>query len=806
MIEFRKNACALVLTAAACLAVLPAPAQEQIETGGRARQQYDFAHGLLQREFFDLAEQEFRDFLETYPEHELAPRAALSLVRCLRAQKSIDGALQVIGLMTRQWPDNELTARAVLIQGDILFARERYDQAADAFRSLTGHDNTRIRETALYFLAESYVRTDRTDDALPLFQRLAAETFDQTHVYRPYAAFVLASAHEKQGHADQADAFYRRLSEDRQGIPPHLREEALYRRGEIAFLHDRYEAAIEFYEHLLRDFPEGRFAREAAKRRVWAHLSLGLHEAAARLAVAWRQAYGDIHDPEFDYVHASAMLALDRFTAAETLFARVAAAHETGETQRRLAAYQRVYCLLRTERFEDALRVGEDFLARYPGAPETADVAYFAGTAACRLDRCQHAVPLLQRALDAYVGDWQHLHNARLALARALHETGQAAQAAQLYLDVAETETGERRTEFLLEAADLLETSDRAEAAATYRQAIAQTDDPKLLQTAAIRLARIQLTQRDYQAAADTLMELLDDDAQLENPAAVQLLVGFAFLQQGELERAESMLREALQNSRSREMTAGIQYYLVAVLFRQERTDEALAQFAAVLDYPPELRPDLDPELLLELETVYFNRHNYELSARIARILADSSDPAVAFLAGQRLSRTMMATARLEDARDLLEQLRQTAASMSDDQLAALEAPEAQILSRLGEVYLSMGQADRAVRMFDQALTADALPMTDMTRAHWGLAAVFLEEERLERALRHAIAAFVTGNDPVYTPRSMLIAIRVLVAQNKLREAAQTWQELRTRFPAYAEKQKQLDVIEQLRDEQLQRP
>ena len=89
----------------------------------------------------------------------------------------------------------------------------------------------------------------------------------------------------------------------------------------------------------------------------------------------------------------------------------------------------------------------------------------------------------------------------------------------------------------------------------------------------------------------------------------------------------------------------------------------------------------------------------------------------------------------------------------------------------------------------DDAPKHDGVDRESAVRARWGLAKILKSEGRVKRALRYAVEAFVLvlGDDPVYTPRAMLIALEIYVTQGSMADAWTTWRELQARFAAFAE-------------------
>jgi tetratricopeptide (TPR) repeat protein len=774
------------------------------ESSPAAAKQFRFAEGLLARNFHDLAAAEFEKFLEQYPDHPDAPRAGLCLVKCFEADDRPEAALRAAATFLGRWPEHEVAGRLRLIQGDILLRTGQPAQAAVSFQALTANSDPAIGEAAQYFLAQSLVQQQRVTDAIAVYEKLALEPFEAERPYRPYAAFALATVLQKQGASERADRFYALLTAERNGVPPALQEESLYRRGENAFQQKRYDNAISFYTQLLAKFEGGTFARQARKRRIWVYVMTRDYAQATSLAAAWRKRYPDAADPEMDYIQGIALMGAESFQAALTFFAGILNHADTTAQYRRLAAYQQVYCLLRLQRQREAVTAASRFLESYPGAPQVADVYYFQASALIALKDNENAIPTLHKALDAAPTDWKHAFDSKLKLARLLAETEQYSAAASVYRKLASTASDVEAAYFLATASDWeVRAGNTAIAIADLRNLLPALDPAsEAAGKTALKLAALQSEAGDYQAARKTVEPFLD-----ASPATLRaqffFILGYTFYREENYAAAEAQFRKTLAVEGQDRRRAEALHFLIISLLEQQKTADAMEIFPQLLHLPAAERPELSDQLLLRLQDLYFNRNQYELSAEICQKLIGSSDREAAHQATLRLARIMIARNQVAEARKQLialqkEILANQLSPAANEDVMAQQEKLAALESLLGETYLITGDNDQAVRAFIKALAGGQADVLAGARANWGMATVLKAEGRLEEALNHAVKAFVLADVPLYTPRAMLLAIEILQALERNNEARTTWQELQKRYPVFAEQSRTNAVIKTL--------
>ena len=756
---------------------VPAPAPEEL---------YRLAEGLLSRDFHDLARQEFQRFLECYPEHALAPQAMLGLAESRRAEGKTTEALDVLDNFRRRWPNHEKAAAAALLKGEVLLEQGRTADAEAYFRELQANGPTAAREAAAYSLAREWVRQDKLPAARDAFAKLAALPLDPACPFRAHALFGLAAIAQKQGDLEAAAVAYRKLA-DEPKVPPALREESLYRLGELAFWRGDYAAATAAYGRQLTEHPNGPLAVAAAKRRAWAEFNRGDHAAALAAVQVWRTRFGDADDPEMAYLNAAALAGAGRLPEAlDAIHALLTNTALTGDF-RRLTRYQEAWCLWRLERFPETVSCTRAFLTDFAGAPETADIRFFLGDSLLRQNDATGGLAELRAAVTAAGPGWPFAPLAAERLAGNLAAAGQTAAAAAAFRDLARKAAPAKRPELLLRAGQLARRAGDAEAAIADLQQVRRDypADVAASRAAALELVELYAETRRYPQAEALLQELQKQGG--GDPAALRVFAGFLRVAREDYAGAEQQLRALLAEPGLPPAAAGAsRFYLAVALLEQHRDPEALELFAALLQAPENARPVFSDTLLLRLEQTFFDHGRDADSEMICRLLlARGAGREAAVSARLRLARLLVARQQVAAADQAVEALLALpAAAPGQPGLTPAQRAEALVLG--GELDLLANRRDRSVTRFQDCLRLPESRGEPATRARIGLAELFRAEKHPDQALQQAVSAFVLGDDPRYTPKAMLLAAVILLEQHKTAEAATTWSELEQRYPAFA--------------------
>ena len=774
------------------------PRATAAEAGRDIPRQYQFAKGLWDRELYKMAAKEFARFAAENPGHELADRARYYHVQSLVRHGEPEAALNIIRQIRKTDADYEYADRLTLLAGELHLKRQNATGAVQEFQRLIRHQDPGIRETAIYYLGEAYALADKRGNAAAMYTRLAAKPIDENHPFRAYGAFALAGIYREVEQFDKAAAQYERLAGNA-SVPARLREEALFQAGVLAESQSQNELAAKHFAALREDFPGGRYSKLAMLREMRMRLLVGQTARVAELAQEWREAYDGQQTAQVNYLHGLALQNAGRYREAAALFREAAAAPDAGPYERP-ARYQLCNALLQAEDFKELITACIEFLDAFPESKQRADVMYFAAIAYRQTGDMEKAKVRLEQALEA-TGDspWENRDTVKALLADVHAQTGTPLKAAVMYDELAEGSQGTEAVEFTLEAADLYAKADQMkEAISRYRYLLfdMKVEEPGKRRYAALQCARLYLQQTRYDEAAIFLDRILKENTLREDPQ-LRFLLGLARLRENDYESAQSIF-EALVGGKDTpaSMKPNVRYLLTAALLEQGLVDQALPVFAEILTRPAAEQPEFDDAVLLRLAGLYYENNRPELTKQLCSRLLSSDDTAIAYQATLRLTQVLIAESALAEARKLLKRSTESFPKRlgKDDKPAS--CPELQSL--LGEVHLLQGNADQAVRAFRLSLAGDELAGRHLARSQWGIAKILHAEGKNEEALRHAVNAFVMTKDKTYTPRAMWLAVQLLTELDRKNEAQTTWQELRDRFPAFAARHSDAEILHNL--------
>jgi TolA-binding protein len=88
---------------------------------------------------FEFSNRQLRELLALYPDSLHAPEARFLLAEGLYQVRDLEGCVEVIEEMIRLYPESELTGFALLRLARIYESRDRIEDAAEVYRSISSH-------------------------------------------------------------------------------------------------------------------------------------------------------------------------------------------------------------------------------------------------------------------------------------------------------------------------------------------------------------------------------------------------------------------------------------------------------------------------------------------------------------------------------------------------------------------------------------------------------------------------------------------------------------------------------------------
>ena len=368
---------ATLLIVATQIFSLPATASADEADDEATLRDYLSANGLLNRGLYDLAEPEYRRFLQEHGSHEKAPIARYGLSVCLYRTEQYAAAVTELTQLTSA-KDFAFAAEVRAMLGQCHLTLKQYDEAAEALNDLLrNHRKHELADDSAALLVEAYYLDGKHEPALaqcrrfearwpnsPLRERVlffaglahmaredheaAADRFAQLLKAYPQSGFaeqvalLLAQCHHQRGVLDQAVRWYRAVLEN---TASDYTPDALH--GLATLLHEQGdpESAGKLLDRLLERFPDSSLRTRASLLRGRTRFELEEYERAADSFERVEQADGALADD---------------------------------------GAYWLAKCRLRQGAFGDAARRLEQTLQRFPESELRPEMRYDLGVALAR--------------------------------------------------------------------------------------------------------------------------------------------------------------------------------------------------------------------------------------------------------------------------------------------------------------------------------------------------------------------------------------------------------------------------------------
>jgi len=339
-------------------------------------------------------------------------RSYAGLVEALYQQRKWKETVKTAAELAKIVPKGRYTPRARFLGSLANYNLEEYAKASATLRSLIQTDpNFPYREDAYFLLADCQYKLGHIDGAIKnneivarklkgrlsvdaLFRlgyikfmnkeyRAAMRDFSElrslhaNHEYAPQAGIYLGRCHMETGDYAKAQSILGKLAEK-----GNVKAEATLWLSEVFLKQKKYATAIDILKPALRTF------------------------ATSKLM------------PNLVFNYASAMMGQGKYAEAAEQFGRVAGDfkefHLTPDSMR-----LRAFCANRAAKYQDSLKLCDEFLKKYPNDPSAEDVAFLKAENLYFLDKYQRAIKAY-RDFIPWEGESKYTDEARYRIASAL--------------------------------------------------------------------------------------------------------------------------------------------------------------------------------------------------------------------------------------------------------------------------------------------------------------------------------------------------------------------------------------------------
>ena len=505
---------AAVFVLAAVVASAEPPDQAQI----------DFANGLFQRGFYKEALDEYKAYVEKFPQGEHLNTAYYRMGESAYAMKDYSAALEAFDKVLAVETDAAARQRTTLSKGEVLYFLKHPADAALMLEPLSADGvPPEVRARALYYLGKLNAENNNTDAAIAAFSTLVEKMPESA--LAPFAQFQLAFVHLARGEFENAAVEFSAVASSK--ADETLRLEARFRAAETYDKIGWFAAAVGAYEQLQKDFPDSAYAQKAEYGYAWALYHAGKFTEAASAAQAFLTKHAD--SPEVigaEYLLGNCLQQQQRYDEAIAIYNKIRAEHSESEFAAR-SRYKLAWCLYLNGRLDEAKTEVTAYLEG-PNDPKlVGDASFLLGSILVAKGEVENAYEEFRLVAEKYP-DGEFGPEALFKAGECLAQLGRTEEAAKAFVNFAKQYPDNILAEqAILRAgdADLMKSSFEA-AVEKYKKILEAPADPSIEQDTLYRLAITYHNMKNYKESANTFQKLIDKFAAGPHTAEAHMRIG----------------------------------------------------------------------------------------------------------------------------------------------------------------------------------------------------------------------------------------------------------------------------------------
>ena len=755
----------------ACLVLLSLPLQAQEEE----QLQIDIADGFFSRGFFQEAADEYRAYVEQFPD---GTHSAVALYRMAEAEialKDFDAAFKALDQLLAIKIDDDTRHRALLRKGVVLLQRKQFDEAIVILEPLaTNLPKGLLRAESNYHLGKAYFEGGDPDKAAFAYRNLSADP--DAGAFAPYARYQLAYIYLAQDDLQRAAVEFSEIAASTEANES-LRMESRFRAAEVYDKIGWFEAAVKAYQHLQSEFPNSDYARRAEYGYAWALYHAGMYPEAAVAAQNVLKA-----DPESErksgllYLQGNCLQQQKQYTESVAIYATIRESFPESEFAAR-GHYKTGWALYFDGRLPEASREIESFLQRDQRYNLEGDASFLLGTIFSEVGNYADAYEEF-RLVAAKYSESEFAPEALYKSGECLAQLGRSEEAGKAFEAFAATyPTNDLAGDALLRSGDADFQAARFPAAAgKYKRVADGVPNGSVQEQALYRLAVAHHNAKDYKSSVAAFDKLLKGYPKNANAAEAKLRTGDYLLREGKQPLESVAFFEAAHNLDPSGPHAGNALKGLALArFETNDLEGAAASFLKIIDEWPQVT--LNEETYAWVGQYLFDGKQWPKSIKaFEAMLIKSPD----YPNPERvLFKIAEAREQTGDSKQALEQYG-AVVSKAPRSAVAVDAKY-----RMAKLYESQKEVDQAINLYRAAASANSGDTA--ARARFRLGQLYEEQGDFAEASRSYMRVAILFLHPELSPESLWRAGQCFEKNGDTPQANKVYNEILTDYPDSAQ-------------------
>lgn len=764
-------------------ALLPATASAQAQVDPHF-EKIDFANGLFQRGLYDMAANEYREFIKKFPDNALTHEALFGLAESYFFHQNYEQAAQHYREYILQFANRDKIHLARLRLAQCLVNQKKFPEALEAVKEISeeGLDEEWLQKK-YFVVAQVREANGEMDAAVTNYAKAAA--IDRTGPTALEATLKLGEIYKAREDFPRAVEYFQQATKN--ATDNAFKGVALYKQAETAFLSQDYEVSADLFAEVVELNPDNKLVEDAISNLLLALFNVPAYNAVIKRAEYYQDKLtegGRLFDVR--YVTARSLKQLSQYDAALKAVDQALTVKGIDAEQKNKAVEVKVEILFLSRKYADVVDLID---GAWKGQEDYAEKALFFKA------ESQYGLANFQKAHDLYAEllkrfpQTEFKSEALYGLAHAKNALGMESEAAQLFEDY-----------------------------------FASAQDQGKKKEALFNQILLKSKVKDFDQAIADSQRFLKDYPDDKNIGRVRFLLGSMYSETKQYDKAietfEYIVQRDLENDKRRESIFLLAYNLQLA----ERVDEALAFYRQVPKGEPVAlyysarknmalihleRKEFEKAVLLLKEIIETYDEN-DLKIDMYLWIAEKSLEAKSYDTVIEVLKKAESKLTNDEDRQALAFFRGTAFQQQGQCQSALKEYETVVNIEnerlfVPKAYLGMAQClmtinhiDAAKAVLDTVLLSYGDEAEVSLKARFEMGNLLEKQEQFAEAAKFYMLVAVLYNDPWYSPESLFRAGRIFEKLDKLNDARNVYQEiiqLYTKSHRFGEAQKRLAAL-----------
>jgi len=734
----------------------------------------DFANGLFQRDFYEMALGEYKKFISLHAESQYLDEASFGMAESLFFLKSYNEAIGGYKDYIDLYPEGEKLDIAKLRLGQSLFFSKKFPEALAELMAvdINKMDNDFL-QILYFYTGKAYLNHNHPEESYSFFEKTTELSADNDNTLLAFVEMGELSSGEKD--YQKAIVNFQKAHDIAKGRSK--KAITLYKQGEIYFLMKEYGKAIEIFNEVLMDYPNENILNDTLSNLFFSYYNSSkyqdvIDEYQRHQAFIENNMKGELFN--LYYVLCRSYFFVDQLDDSLFIVEKILEIDSLGEEEILRALEKKIEILVKLNKFKDALELINVKFANLNQSPD--HLLFLKAESLYNLNDFKQAHDTYQQVIQQSPSS-VFADEALYSMAHSQRKLSNFSEAVNLFLKYSHEGRDEGRRQESLYNLILIE-DDLGQAAEVIEHSelfnLRYKDSPRM-EKVLFLLGKRYFDKKKYEKSIEAFKALISQFSDSDQGDESRFLTAYNFQMLEDFDNALKYYEIFLEKGEENKFSYPSIKNSALIYLKTENTSDASVMFDKIISRFK--KNDLKIETYLWLAEENFSKKKYEDAIKVLnfaeeRIEADNPDT---------LSHVFYLRA------EALRHLKKMNLSIEDYDKVIAQGSEGRYLaaSRIGKgmALVEQGQHTQAREEFQTAILENAEDNTITMRARFQLGNMALKLKDYDQAVKFFMFVSVLYQDVKYSPEALYKAGQSFEFLGKRQKAYKAYQEIFEKYP-----------------------